>query len=47
MTHSAYHGASDVGKTVAATVRSDTAYSRSLVLPIVLIGLGLPFLLIP
>ena len=38
------NGPSDVGKTVNATVRGDTAYSRSLVLPIVLIVLGLPFL---
>jgi hypothetical protein len=35
-------GASDVGRTVDATVRGDTAYSRSLGLPIVLIALGLP-----
>lgn len=41
------NGESDVGKTVSATVRGDTAYSRSLVLPLLLIGLGLPFLLIP
>jgi hypothetical protein len=39
------NGASDVGETVSATVRGDTAYSRSLVLPIVLIVLGLPFLI--
>jgi len=39
-------GSPDVGKTVDATVRGDTAYSRSLVLPVVLIALGLPFLLI-
>ena len=31
----------DVGKTVDVTVRGDTAYSRSLTLPIVLIALGL------
>jgi len=31
----------DVGKTVDVTVRGDTAYSRSLVLPIVLAALGL------
>ncbi len=31
----------DVGKTVDVTVRGDTAYSRSLVLPIVLVVLGL------
>jgi hypothetical protein len=35
-------GAFDVGRTVDATVRGDTAYSRSLGLPIVLIALGLP-----
>lgn len=38
------NGSPDVGKTVGATVRGDTAYSRSLVLPVILIGLGLPFL---
>jgi hypothetical protein len=41
------NGESDVGKTVDATVRGDTAYSRSLVLPIVLLALGLPFLAVP
>jgi hypothetical protein len=41
------NGASDVGKKVDATVRGDTAYSRSLVLPILLIALGLPFFVIP
>jgi hypothetical protein len=41
------NGASDVGKQVDATVRGDTAYSRSLGLPILLIVLGLPFLVIP
>lgn len=40
------NGESDVGKTVTATVRGDTAYSRSLGLPILLILLGLPFLAI-
>lgn len=40
------NGASDIGKTVSATVRGDTAYSRSLALPILLIALGLPFLAI-
>lgn len=38
------NGESDVGKTLTATVRGDTAYSRSLVLPILLILLGLPVL---
>jgi hypothetical protein len=41
------NGESDVGKTVEATVRGDTAYSRSLRLPVVLIALGLPFLALP
>lgn len=38
------NGESDVGETLTATVRGDTAYSRSLVLPILLILLGLPVL---
>ena len=41
------NGASDVGRTVDATVRGDTAYSRSLGLPILLIVLGAPFLALP
>jgi hypothetical protein len=41
------NGESDVGKTVDATVRGDTAYSRSLALPLILLALGLPFLVIP
>ena len=41
------NGESDVGKTVSATVRGDTAYSRSLGLPVLLIVLGLPFLALP
>jgi hypothetical protein len=41
------NGESDVGNTVDATVHGDTAYSRSLGLPLLLIGLGLPFLLVP
>jgi hypothetical protein len=41
------NGSSDVGRTVSATVRGDSAYSRSLGLPILLIALGSPFLLIP
>lgn len=41
------NGESAVGKTVDATVRGDTAHSRSLALPIILIALGLPFLAIP
>ena len=39
------NGASDVGKTVGATVRDGTTYSRSLVLPLLLIALGTPFLI--
>jgi hypothetical protein len=44
-----YNGgsAADVGTTVDATVRGDTAYSRSLGLPLLLIALGLPFLALP
>ena len=37
------NGESDVGKTLDATVRGDTAYSRSLGLPVLLIALGSPF----
>ena len=40
------NGNSDVGKTVDATVRGGTAYSRSLVLPVVLLVLGLPLLVL-
>jgi hypothetical protein len=40
-------GGWEPGETVDATVRGDTAYSRSLGLPILLIALGLPFLAIP
>lgn len=40
-------GESDVGRSVDATVRGDTAYSRSLVLPVLLIAMGLPFLALP
>ena len=39
------NGASDVGKSVDATVRDGTAYSRSLVLPLILLALGIPFLI--
>jgi hypothetical protein len=44
-----YNGGSpsDVGTTVAATVRGHTAYSRSLALPLLLVALGLPFLALP
>ena len=41
------NGEADVGKKVDATVRGDTAFSRSLALPLLLIGLGAPFLLVP
>lgn len=37
---------SHVGETIHATVRGDTAYSTSLTLPFLLIGLGLPFALL-
>jgi hypothetical protein len=40
------NGDSDVGHTVDATVRGDTAYSRSLLLPVILILLGLPFVVL-
>src|ERR1700754_121522 len=39
-------GSDDVGDTIRATVRGDTAYSRALTLPLLLIGLGLPFLIL-
>jgi hypothetical protein len=42
---SAGNGQGDVGRTVSATVRGDTAYSRSLGLPILLLALGLPLAL--
>jgi hypothetical protein len=41
------NGESDVGRTLDATVRGDSAYSRSLGLPILLIAMGLPFLVLP
>lgn len=37
-------GDQEVGKTVDATLRGDELYSRSLTLPLVLIGLALPLL---
>ena len=37
----------EVGKTVTVTVRGGTAYSRSLRLPFVLLGLGAIFLIVP
>lgn len=39
-------GEGEVGETVDVTVRGDTAYSRSLGLPILLLALGLPFLVL-
>ncbi|MCP9917564.1 hypothetical protein [Cyanobium sp. ATX 6F1] len=41
------NGEADVGSTIDATVRGDTAYSRSLGLPVMLIAMGLPFLALP
>jgi hypothetical protein len=35
------------GETIEVTVHGDTAYTRSLTLPVILIGLGLPFLITP
>ncbi len=40
-------GDHEVGETVTATVRDGELYSRSLTLPLVLIGLGLPFCWFP
>ena len=40
-------GDQEVGKTVSATLRDGELYSRSLTLPLVLLGLGLPLLLLP
>lgn len=39
-------GEPDAGTTLTATVRGDTAYHRSIVLPIVLLVLGLPFVVL-
>lgn len=39
-------GVRDVGRTVDVTLRGDTAYSRSLGLPLLLVALGLPFLVL-
>lgn len=38
---------SEVGDTVTATIRGDELYSRSLGLPLILLGLGLPFCVLP
>jgi hypothetical protein len=40
-------GDQEVGKTITATVRDGELYSRSLALPLILIGLGLPFCYFP
>ncbi len=40
-------GDQEVGETVSATLRGDELYSRSLTLPLVLLGLGLPLLVLP
>lgn len=40
-------GDHEVGETVTATLRDGELYSRSLGLPLILIGLGLPFCAIP
>lgn len=40
-------GDQEVGETVEATLRDGELYSRSLTLPLVLLGLGLPLLALP
>lgn len=40
-------GDQEVGETVGATLRDGELYSRSLTLPLVLLGLGLPLLVLP
>ena len=40
-------GDQEVGETVTATLRGDELYSRSLTLPLVLLGLGLPLCAFP
>lgn len=40
-------GDHEVGETVEATLRDGELYSRSLTLPLILIGLGLPFCAFP
>jgi hypothetical protein len=40
-------GDNEVGETITATVRGDELYSRSLSLPLILLGLGLPCCLLP
>ena len=40
-------GDDEVGRTITATVRGDELYSRSLGLPLILLGLGLPLMFFP
>lgn len=40
-------GEHEVGETITATLRDGELYSRSLTLPLVLLGLGLPFCFFP
>lgn len=40
-------GDQEVGETVEATLRDGELYSRSLTLPLILLGLGLPFCVFP
>jgi hypothetical protein len=40
-------GDDEVGKTITATVHGDELYSRSLGLPLILLGLGLPLCFFP
>ena len=40
-------GDQEVGETVTATLRGDELYSRSLTLPLILLGLGLPLCFFP
>ncbi len=40
-------GDQEVGETITATKRGDDLYSRSLTLPLILLGLGLPMLFFP
>ena len=40
-------GDQEVGETITATLRDGELYSRSLALPLVLLGLGLPFCIVP
>lgn len=40
-------GENEIGETVTATLRGDELYSRSLGLPLILLGLGLPLCALP